>query len=399
MFTCKRRNLLTTFLFALGAQVALVSAQETLPSPTSTPELATAPLPTPAAPQFDAKSYILMDFHSGAVLAEHNADERVEPASITKIMTTYILYQALRDGQVSLDDDVLISEKAWRMGGSKMFVEVGDRVKLRELLKGIIIQSGNDATVAVAEHVAGTEDAFVQLMNAQAERLGLTGTHYADSTGWPHPEQYTTARDIAKLAQALIRDFPEHYEGYSEREFTFNGIKQYNRNTLLWQDESVDGLKTGHTESAGYCLVASAEREGMRLIAVVMGTPSEKARAASTQALLNYGFRFFETHKLYAAGETIATPDVWKGAVETVPAGISEDLYVTIPSDRYKALSAALDLNNRIVAPIEQSQPLGRVKVSFDGKPLKDTPLIALKAVEEGGLWRQAVDTVLMWFE
>ncbi len=341
----------------------------------------------------------MMDFDSGAVLAEHNADGRVQPASITKIMTTYVLYKALRDGQVSLDDDVLISEKAWRMQGSKMFVEVGDRVELRELLKGIIIQSGNDATVAVAEHVAGTEDAFVQLMNAQARRLGMTGTHYADSTGWPQPQQYTTALDTAKLSQALIRDFPEYYKAYSEREFTFNGIKQYNRNTLLWQDESVDGLKTGHTESAGYCLAASAEREDMRLITVVMGAASEKARAANTQALLNYGFRFFETHKLYAADESLARPRLWKGAVKNVPAGIAQDLYITIPRDRYQALRPSVILDNPILAPVAKRQPLGEVKIGFEGKSLKAVPLIALQSVEKGGLWRQAVDTVLMWFQ
>jgi D-alanyl-D-alanine carboxypeptidase (penicillin-binding protein 5/6) len=236
-------------------------------------------------------------------------------------------------------------------------------------------------------------------MNAQAQRLGMTGTHFADSTGWPHPEQYTTARDVAILAQALIRDFPEYYAGYAEREFTFNGIKQYNRNTLLWQDESVDGLKTGHTESAGYCLVASAEREGMRLITVVMGTPSEKARAANTEALLNYGFRFFETHKLYSAGEPLATPRVWKGADEDLKTGIAQDLYVTIPRDRYKDLAASLDMPEEIIAPVDKSQRLGQVKINFASEPLKQVPLIALESVSEGGLWRQAMDTVLMWFE
>jgi serine-type D-Ala-D-Ala carboxypeptidase (penicillin-binding protein 5/6) len=358
-----------------------------------------APAPIPAPPTFEAKSYIMMDFDSGVVLAAKNADERVEPASISKIMTTYLVYQALREGQVSLEDEVLISEKAWRMGGSRMFVEVGDRAKLEALLKGVIIQSGNDATVALAEHIAGTESAFAQLMNSQAQRLGLTDTHYVNSTGWPHPEHYTTARDVAKLAQALIRDFPEYYAGYAEREFTFNGIKQYSRNSLLWQDESVDGLKTGHTESAGYCLVASAEREGMRLITVVMDTPSERARTANTQALLNYGFRFYETHKLYSAGQTLATPRVWKGETENLPVGLAQDLYVTILRDRYQALSASLDMENPILAPIEENQMLGQVKVNFKDELLKDTPLIALETVDIGGLWRQAVDTVLMWFE
>ncbi len=390
MLMPKRKQLFAIFIFIVGmAQVAAAD----LPMPAS------APLPLPSPPTFVAKSYIMMDFNSGAILAAKNADKGVEPASITKIMTTYVLYQALRDGQVSLDDDVLISEKAWRTGGSKTFVEVGDRVKLSQLLKGIVIQSGNDATVAVAEHVAGTEDAFTQLMNAQAKRLGMMDTHYVDSTGLPDPEQYTTAHDIAKLTQALIRDFPKHYADYSERQFTFNGIKQYNRNSLLWQDESVDGVKTGHTESAGYCLVASAKRDGMRLITVVMGTPSEKTRAADTEALLNYGFRFFETHKLYSAGKPLAKPRVWKGAVKNVPVGLAQDLYVTVPRDRYQDLNASMDMINPLLAPIKKHAKIGQVKIDFNGKPLKRKPLIALDSVDKGDLWRQTVDTVLMWFE
>lgn len=390
MLMPKRKQLFAIFIFIVGmAQVAAADL----------PMSASAPLPLPSPPTFVAKSYIMMDFNSGAILAAKNADKRVEPASITKIMTTYVLYQALRDGQVSLDDDVLISEKAWRTGGSKTFVEVGDRVKLSQLLKGIVIQSGNDATVAVAEHVAGTEDAFTQLMNAQAKRLGMMDTHYVDSTGLPDPEQYTTAHDIAKLTQALIRDFPEHYADYSERQFTFNGIKQYNRNSLLWQDESVDGVKTGHTESAGYCLVASAKRDGMRLITVVMGTPSEKTRAADTEALLNYGFRFFETHKLYSAGKPLAKPRVWKGAVKNVPVGLAQDLYVTVPRDRYQDLNASMDMINPLLAPIKKHAKIGQVKIDFNGKPLKRKPLIALDSVDKGDLWRQTVDTVLMWFE
>jgi D-alanyl-D-alanine carboxypeptidase (penicillin-binding protein 5/6) len=340
-----------------------------------------------------------MDFHSGETLAANNADERVEPASITKIMTTYLVYQALREGQITLADEVLISEKAWRMEGSKMFVEVGEKVKLEALLKGVIIQSGNDATVALAEHVAGTESAFAQLMNSQAKALGLTASHFVNSTGWPHPQQYTTARDTAKLAQALIRDFPEYYAGYSERQFTFNGIKQYNRNSLLWQDESVDGLKTGHTESAGYCLVASALREGMRLITVVMGAPSEKARAADTEALLSYGFRFFETHKLYAAAEALATPRVWKGKTENLPLGLTRDLYVTIPRDHYEELSASVNVEDPIVAPVDREEKLGQVQVNFADNPVKEQPLVALEPIDKGGLWDQAVDTVLLWFD
>jgi D-alanyl-D-alanine carboxypeptidase (penicillin-binding protein 5/6) len=342
----------------------------------------------------------MIDFHSSAVLAAKNTHERVEPASIAKIMTTYLVYQALRAGRITLKDEVLISERAWRMEGSRMFVEVGDRVKLEALLKGVIIQSGNDATVALAEHIAGTEHAFAQLMNSEAQRLGLTNTHYINSTGWPHPKQYTTAHDTAILAQALIRDFPQYYAaGYAKRQFTFNGIRQYNRNSLLWQDESVDGLKTGHTETAGYCLVASAERDGMRLITVVMGTPSERARAANTQALLNYGFQFYKTHKLYAAGETLATPRVWKSEIKKLPVGLAQDVYITIPRARYKALSASMYIENPLSAPIEDNQKLGQLKIGFEDKMLKQEPLIALQSVKKGGLWRQAVDTVFMWFK
>lgn len=381
----------------LFVALTLLSFTSASPVAAQTPTMAPAPIPSP--PSFESKSYIMIDFDSGAVLAEHQADERVEPASITKIMTTYLVYEALRQGQISLDDEVLISEKAWRMGGSKMFVEVGDRVELKALLKGIIIQSGNDATVAVAEHIAGTESAFADLMNAEAERLGMTGTHYVDSTGWPDPEQYTTAHDIATLSQALIRDFPEHYAGYAEREFTYNGIRQYNRNTLLIHDDSVDGLKTGHTDSAGYCLAASALQDGMRLISVVMGANSENARAKNTQALLSYGFRFFETHKLYSADEPLATPRAWKGVVENVPVGLAEDLVVTIPRDRYAALNASLDLNEQILAPIGEGERVGQVKVTFEGEPLREEPVIALQSLAKGGLWRQAKDTVLMWLQ
>lgn len=357
-----------------------------------------ASVPAPAPPSFDAKSYILLDFLSGEALAEHNADERLAPASITKLMTAYVVFKALAEGQASLEDEVYISEKAWRMEGSRMFIEVGKRVKLADLLKGMIIQSGNDACVALAEHLAGSEAVFATMMNAEAETLGLHNSHFVNVTGLPDAEHYMSARDIALLARALIRDFPDRYWYYSERKFTYNGITQYNRNKLLWRDDSVDGLKTGYTESAGYCLVSSAERGPMRLISVVMGTKGPKARATHSEALLNYGFRFFETHKLYAAGEALIDPRVWMGESEHVPLGLKDDLYVTIPRGQYDNLDARMELDPQITAPVHEGQTLGRVVVAFNGKDRAESPMVALQEVPEGGLWRQTVDLVLQWW-
>lgn len=358
-----------------------------------------APIPVPAPPSFAAKSYILLDFASGETLAERDPDKRLEPASITKLMTAYVVFQAVDEEHVALDDQVLVSERAWRMEGSRMFIEVGKHIKLDDLLQGMIIQSGNDASVTLAEHVAGSESAFANMMNAEAEGLGMSNTHYVNATGLPHGEHYSSARDIALLARALIRDFPDQYIRYSQREFSYNGIKQYNRNKLLWRDDSIDGVKTGHTESAGYCLVSSAKRDGMRLISVVMGTDSENARAVHSQALLNWGFRFFETHKLYAAGEALTDPRVWKGEMEQVPLGLMKDLYVTIPRGQYKALDARMEVQPQIVAPVNQGQTFGEVIIALNGKDLTQRPLIALQDVPEGGLWRQAVDMVLQWLD
>ena len=355
-------------------------------------------IPLPAPPSLDAKSYFIMDAKSGVVLAEHNPEERLAPASITKIMTAYVVFKALKDAHIKLTDEVLVSEKAWRMEGSRMFIEVNKRVGVDDLLKGMIVQSGNDASVALAEHVAGSEEGFVAMMNVEVESLGLTNTHFVNATGLPDPEHYMSARDIALLAAALIRDFPDQYPRYSQRVFTFNGIKQYNRNKLLWRDSSVDGLKTGHTDTAGYCLASTAERDGMRLISVVMGTNSAKARATQSQSLLNYGFRFFETHRLYSAREALADPRVWEGEVENVQVGLENDLYVTIPRGQYDALDAKLSMHADIIAPVNEGQALGEVIVALNGKELKQQSLVALQSVPRGGLWRQAVDTVLQWF-
>ncbi len=356
------------------------------------------PAPVPAPPQVAAESYLLIDFDSGKVLAEKDADKQVEPASITKLMTAYVVYHELEAGRLSLDEKVTISEKAWRMGGSRMYLELGSQVTVEELLKGLIIQSGNDASVALAEHIAGSEEAFVDVMNQYAAKLGMTGTYYKNSTGWPDKQHLTTARDIAKLASAIIREFPEHYKRYSEKVYTYNNIKQYNRNKLLWRDKSVDGLKTGHTESAGYCLVSSAKRGDMRLISVVLGTRSEKARASVSQSLLNYGFRFYETHKLYAAGEILNHARVWKGDSENVALGLMQDLYVTIPRGSYKNLQALMDVDAKLEAPIKKGQELGVVRITLNDIDLQRAPLVALNQVERGSLLQIAKDYVLQLF-
>jgi D-alanyl-D-alanine carboxypeptidase (penicillin-binding protein 5/6) len=358
-----------------------------------------AEVPIPAPPQLGATSYILMDHSSGRIIAAEAADEPVEPASLTKLMTAYVVFEALREGQISLDDQVFVSEKAWRTQGSRMFIEVGTQVPVEDLIRGMVVQSGNDASVALAEHVAGSEGTFVGLMNQYAEMLGMTGSSFQNSTGLPADNHYLTARDAAALARAIILEFPEYYGWYSERDFTYNEIRQHNRNSLLWRDSSVDGLKTGHTEAAGYCLVTSAERSGMRLISVVMGMPTAEARVDGSQALLNYGFRFYETHKLYSSGEEITTARVWKGDPPVAALGLLEDLYVTIPRGSYDVLTATMDLQADLVAPLDPSVPVGQVRVSLEGEGLSDVPLVALHAVSEASLWTRLRDEVVLWFQ
>lgn len=357
--------------------------------------LALAAKPVPAAPDVAAKNYLLMDFASGKVLAEKNADKQIEPASITKLMTAYIVYKEIDEDRLFMEDTVEISEKAWRMGGSRMYLEVNSKVTVHDLLKGLIIQSGNDASVALAEHVAGTEDAFVQLMNQYAAELGMENTNFMNSTGWPDKQHLMTARDIAKLTRVIIAEYPEHYAWYSEKEYTYNNIKQYNRNKLLWRDETVDGLKTGHTESAGYCLVSSAERSDMRAISVVLGTDSKKARADVSQAILNYGFRFFESHMLYDENEVLSRPRIWSGEFETLTVGLSEALAVTIPRGSYDELDATMDIDKNIEAPVTKGQQVGVVKISLNGEMLESVPLVALETINEGSLFQLAKDYVL----
>ncbi|QTP55498.1 D-alanyl-D-alanine carboxypeptidase [Billgrantia sulfidoxydans] len=352
----------------------------------------------PASPQIAAKSWILMDADSGRVLAEHNADERLPPASLTKLMTAYLVERELNRGNVSLDDTVRVSENAWRTGGSKMFIEVNTDVTIRDLLYGIIIQSGNDASVAVAEHLAGGEAPFADMMNQHASRLGLNNTQFVNATGLPHPEHYSTARDLARLSQYIIDDYPEHYAIYAEKYFTYNDIRQPNRNRLLWRDPTVDGLKTGHTDEAGYCLVASAERDGMRLISVVMGTSSEEARAQETQKLLSYGFRYYETLELYEQGAVLNSPRIWGGEKDELRVGVDSDVAMTLPRARNQELSARLDIRPDLTAPISLGDRVGTLEVRLGEEVVGEQPLVALESIEEGGLFKRMFDQVRRFF-
>ncbi|WP_197722194.1 D-alanyl-D-alanine carboxypeptidase family protein [Sulfuriflexus mobilis] len=361
--------------------------------------LSAAPQAVPAAPQLAAKGYVLQDFNSGQIIAEENGDQQMEPASLTKMMTTYVVAHELRAGNISLEDKVTISNKAWRMPGSRMFVEVNTQVSVEDLLKGIIIQSGNDATVAIAEHVAGSEETFASLMNQYAVRLGMTASHFVNSTGLPDKEHFTTPHDLAKLARALIRDFPDHYKWYSDKKFTYNNITQYNRNKLLWHDESVDGIKTGHTESAGFCLVASALREDMRLISVVLGASSERAREQESKKLLNYGFRFYRTHRLYEGGKTLSEAKVWKGREDTLALGLQEDLFITVPRGSYQKLKPSISYASLIEAPVIKHAALGTVDISLNDKVIASRELLALHEVKEGGWWKRLIDAITLFLK
>jgi serine-type D-Ala-D-Ala carboxypeptidase (penicillin-binding protein 5/6) len=355
--------------------------------------------PVPAAPAIAARGYILVDFNSGEVLAEKDADTPMDPASITKLMTAYTVFSELNKGQMGLDELVTVSERAWRTGGSRTFIEVGTRVRVEDLIRGMIIQSGNDASVALAEHTAGTEAAFAELMNEYARRLGMSNTNFRNSTGLPAEDHYSSARDIAILASAIIREYPEFYQFYSEREFTFNNISQRNRNQMLWRDPTVDGMKTGMTDAAGYCLVSSAQREGMRLISVLLGTSSAKSRADATQSLLNWGFRFYESHRLYKAGEQVTTARLWKGELDSMDIGLSEDLWVTVPRGRYELMQASLELQSPLIAPLATADAVGQIRVNLDNRLLAERALYPLAVSQEAGFLRRSMHTVLLWFE
>ncbi|MDH3354017.1 MAG: D-alanyl-D-alanine carboxypeptidase [Chromatiales bacterium] len=353
----------------------------------------------PAPPKLAATGYILMDHQSGQILASNNPDARLEPASLTKIMTAYVVFNEIENNHIRLDEEVRVSEKAWRSPGSRMFIKEGTKVSVEKLLHGMIIQSGNDASVALAEFSAGSEEAFVDLMNNHASELGLTHTHYANSTGLPHANHYTTPRDVATLSAALIKKFPEYYKWFSIKKYTYNDITQSNRNLLLFRDKSVDGLKTGHTNAAGYCLVATAKRNDMRLITVVMGTKSERARADESQKLLNYGFRFYETHRLYGTDEQIKKIRIWQGEQESLALGVAQELYITVPRGQYKKLDASMKINQAIIAPVKAGTPLGHIEIKLGNKLIAQPELIALTTVKEGGLFQKLKDKVLLMLE
>lgn len=358
-----------------------------------------ATMPTPAAPIIGAKSYLVIDSKTGHEIASLDADAALAPASLTKIMTTYVVFSALKQGQITLDEEVTISEKAWRTEGSRMFIEVGTRVTVEDLVLGMIVQSGNDASVALAEHIAGSESVFAEMMNQHAAALGMYSSHFRNATGLPAENHVTTARDLATLARAIIEEFPEYYKWHAMKEFTYNNIKQSNRNSLLWRDDSVDGLKTGHTKAAGYCLVASAERDGMRIISVVLGTSSTKSRADGSQALVNYGFRFFETRLLFKAGDEISIARVWKSANEFSRLGVLEDLYVTVRRGSYDALESKLNIPSIVTAPIAAGQPVAELVISLDDEDILKAPLRALDDNPEGSFWQRTKDSVSLWFE
>jgi D-alanyl-D-alanine carboxypeptidase (penicillin-binding protein 5/6) len=354
--------------------------------------------PIPTAPAIDARAYILVDFRTDKILAAKDAVARMEPASLTKLMTAYIVFQELAAGHLKLDEPVTVSEKAWRAEGSRTFIELGKPVPVQILILGMIVQSGNDATIALAERIAGTEETFVQIMNANAQRLGMVGTHFENSSGLPSPQHYTTARDMSLLASAIIRDFPQYYRWYSVREFEYNGIKQQNRNGLLGRDPSVDGMKTGHTDSAGYCLVTSAQRDGMRLVSVVLGTASMKARENASAALLNYGYAFYDTKLVVKGGTKLATTPVWKAQTSPIDVGLKRDLYVTVPRDESGNIKTAVDIQSRLFAPLAADSIVGQVRVFAGGVTVASAPLHPLQSVAAGGWWRRLVDTVHLWF-
>jgi D-alanyl-D-alanine carboxypeptidase (penicillin-binding protein 5/6) len=390
-------------MFRFFAVCVSLAAFTTVPglAQTPTPPAPAAPassmsIPTP--PQLDARAYVLVDYRTDKILAAKDAVARVEPASLTKLMTAYIVFQELAAGKLKLDEQVTVSEHAWRSEGSRTFIELGKPVSVQDLILGMVVQSGNDATIALAERIAGTEDTFAQMMNANAVRLGMVGSHFENSSGLPSPQHYTTARDLSLLANAIIREYPQYYKWFSVREFEHNGIKQQNRNGLLEKDPTVDGLKTGHTDSAGYCLVTSSVRNGMRLVSVVMGSASMKARENASAALLNYGFTFYDTKLAVKGGTVLATATVWKGQSPSVNLGIKDDLYVTLPRGEADAIKTATEVQPRLIAPINVDATLGTLRVFSGSQTLATKPLHPLQPVAAGGWWRHLIDTIRLWF-
>lgn len=354
----------------------------------------------PPAPNLAVKAYLLRDFNSNNIIAQQASSERVEPASLTKIMTAYIVFEALKNGHLQLTQTLPVSTKAWKAEGSRMFIEPNKPVTVDELLHGMIIQSGNDATIALAEGVASTEEAFADMMNKEAARLGMANTHFVNSTGLPDPQHYTTAYDLSLVAAALIRDFPDQYKRlYSVKEYTYNKITQPNRNRLLWVDPYVDGMKTGHTESAGYCLVTSAKRNDTRLISVVLGATSESSRAIESQKLLNYGFQFYETSLVYKKGQPVKQLKVWKGHNDVLAATVPNDLYLTLPKGHYSRVKATVTSKQPLIAPINAGQQVGTIQFVLDGKVINEQKLVASDKVEVAGLFGRLWDSIKLWFE
>ncbi|MCC6531409.1 MAG: D-alanyl-D-alanine carboxypeptidase [Burkholderiales bacterium] len=354
---------------------------------------------TPSAPSIAAKSYVLYDFQSRQSLAAHNPDERVEPASLTKLMTAYLAFSALKQNTLKRDQVVPVSQAAWKAEGSRTFIDPRTPVTVDELLHGMIVQSGNDASIALAEAIAGSEESFARLMNKEAKRLGLNDTNFVNSTGLPHPQHYSTASDLAKLAAALVRDHGEYYPLYSLKDYTYNKIKQPNRNRLLWTDPTVDGMKTGHTKNAGWCLVSSAKRGERRLVSVLLGADSSSARAAESQKLLNFGFQFFDTVRLYEKGQSVASLKVWKGATDTLNAGFTQDLYFSLPKGQAEKLKATLESQQPLVAPVAIGQRVGTMKIALDGKPLTEVPVVAIEKVELGNIFARGWDAMRLFFK
>lgn len=351
-------------------------------------------------PALAARAWVLVDHATGQVLAEKDPDARIEPASLTKLMTAYLTFAALKAGTITPEQTVPVSEKAWRMEGSRMFIEPLKPVTVQELIRGVIVQSGNDACVALAELIAGSEEAFAALMNREAQRLGMTNTHFTNSNGLPDPQLYTTARDLGKLASAIIRDFPQEYASlYSMKAYTYNGITQPNRNRLLYLDATVDGMKTGHTAAAGYCLVSSALRGPRRLISVVLGASSDTVRAQESLKLLNFGFQFYDTVKLYSADQALSQFRVWKGKANEVGAGFTSDLMLSLPKDGAAKVQSTVESQQPLVAPLERGQRIGTLKLSLDGKPLGEYPVVALQDVPVAGFFGRLWDAIVMWFK
>ena len=351
----------------------------------------------PPAPKLNLTSYILIEASTNTVIAEYDSDNQIAPASMTKVMSGYVIADQIANGSISLDDKVLISEKAWKTGGSKMFIEAGKKVSVKDLLSGIIIQSGNDATIAMAEYVAGSEEGFVDFMNAYASELGLTNSLFQNSTGFSDPNHFSSAKDLAKLTQALINNFPDHYATYNEKEFTFSGIRQLNRNKLLWRDDSVDGVKTGHTDSAGFCLISSAQRNDMRLIAVVAGSESENERLTASQRLLEYGFRFYATQKLVSQEIKVTTAKVWGGKTDEVALGSTKDIYLTLPRSEFKNIKANYQFNNNLQAPIEIGQMIGSIEFTSNDRVVLSAPLVAIETVEAKGFFGMLWSRLVYW--